>query len=127
MDTHAFQEGIKVQCFCLTVVGESRLWYKSLRPINVRLEWLQNQFKQKYSKIGNIRKQLFHAWRSFLSNENTETLDSYVTHIRQVATLLGYGKSQVLEVFMNVLPTRLCWILFPKEDFRQAVETAKES
>ena len=58
-------------------------------------------------------------------NENTEPLDSYVTHIRQVATLLGYGKPQVLEVFKNTLPTRSYWVLFPIEDLQQAVETAK--
>ena len=26
---------------------------------------LQNMFRQQYSKIGNTREQLFHAWRSF--------------------------------------------------------------
>ena len=45
--------------------------------------------------------------------------------IRQVATLLGYPKPQVLEVLKNTLPTKLYWILFPIEDLRQAVETAK--
>ena len=45
--------------------------------------------------------------------------------IRQVATLLGYGKPQILEVFKNTLPTKLYWILFPIEDLRQAVDTAK--
>ena len=45
--------------------------------------------------------------------------------IRQVATLLGYGEPQILEVFKNTLPTKLYWILFPKEDFRQAVDMAK--
>ena len=29
MDTHDFPEGVKVQHFCLTLVGEARLWYKS--------------------------------------------------------------------------------------------------
>ena len=29
MDTHAFKEGVKVQHFCLTLVGEARLWYES--------------------------------------------------------------------------------------------------
>ena len=33
--THAFSEGVKVQQFCLTLVGEARLWYESLRPLNV--------------------------------------------------------------------------------------------
>ena len=45
--------------------------------------------------------------------------------IRQVATLLGYEEPQILEVFKNTLPTKLYWILFPIEDLRQAVETAK--
>ena len=44
--------------------------------------------------------------------------------IRQVATFLGYGEPQVLEVFKNMLPTNLYWMLFPIEDLRQAVETA---
>ena len=30
--------------------------------------------------------------------------------IRQVATLLGYGEPQILQVFKNTLPTRLYWI-----------------
>ena len=69
--------------------------------------------------------QLFHAWRSFNFDENTKTINAYVTYIRQVATLLGYGEPQILEVFKNTLPTKLYWILFPIDDLRQAVETAK--
>ena len=45
--------------------------------------------------------------------------------IRHVANLLGYGEPQILEVFKNTLPTKLYWILFPIEDLRQAVDTAK--
>ena len=76
-------------------------------------------------KLGNTREQLFHAWRSFTFDENTETIDSYVIRIRQVATLLGYGEPQILEVFKNTLPTKLYWVLFPIENLRQVVETAK--
>ena len=54
-----------------------------------------------------------------------ETIDAYITHIRQVAALLGYGEPQILEVFKSMLPTQLYWILFPIEDLQQAVETAK--
>ena len=46
-------------------------------------------------------------------------------HIRQAATLLGYGEPQILEVFKNTLPTKLYWILFGIDDLRQAAETAK--
>ena len=92
------------------------MWYESLRPINVDWHGLQNQFRQQYSKIGNTREQLFPAWRSFHFDENTETLDAYVTCVRQVATLLGYGEPQILEVLKNTLPTKLYWVLFPIND-----------
>ena len=90
MDTHAFHEGVKVQSFCLTLLGEARLWYESLRPIVLDWNGLEDQFRQQYSKIGNTREQVFHEWRSFHFNKNAETLGDYVTCIRQVAALLGY-------------------------------------
>ena len=68
---------------------------------------------------------MFHAWRSYSFDEDTETIDAYVTWIRLVTALLGYGESQILEIFKNTLPTKLYWILFPIEDLRQAVESAK--
>ena len=126
MEAHHFDAGIRVQRFCLTLLGEARLWYHSLEPLG-ETTWvqLQNLFRQRYSKLGNTHKQLFHTWRSFTFDENTKTIDSYVIRIRQVAHPLGYGELQILEVFKNTLPTKLYWILFPIEDLRQAVETAK--
>ena len=82
-------------------------------------------FRQQYSKIGNTREQLFHAWRSFHFDENVETIDAYVHLIRQVANLLGYQDPQILEVFKNTLPSKLYWVLFPVEDLRAVVDTAK--
>ena len=99
MDTHRFQGHVKVQRFCLTLTGEARLWYESLRLINADLVGLQNTFRQQYSKIDNTMEQLFHVWRSFHFNENSETIDAYINHIRQVSTLLGYQEPQVLEIF----------------------------
>ena len=126
MNVHHFIDDMKVQRFCLTLLGEARLWFQSLEPLeNTTWPQLQNLFRQRYSKLGNTCEQLLHAWRSFNFDENTETIDSYVMQIRQVVTLLGYGEPQVLEVFKNTLPTKLYWILFPIEDLRQAVETAK--
>ena len=72
MNAHHFVEGVKVQRFCLTLLGEARLWYHSLEPINVDWPGIQNLFKQQHSKIGNTREQLFHAWGSFSFDENTE-------------------------------------------------------
>ena len=63
MNAHHFTEGVKVQRFCLTLLGEAKLWYQTLKPINVDWQGLQNLFRQYYSKIGNTREQLFHALR----------------------------------------------------------------
>ena len=48
-----------------------------------------------------------------------------MSRIRQVARLLGYGEPHVLEVFKNTVPNRLYWILFPVNNLREVVETAK--
>ena len=126
MNAHHSEDDVKVQRFYLTLLGEAKLWFQSLEPLeDTTWPQLQNLFRQKYSKLGNTHEQLFHAWRSFTFDENTETIDSYVTCIRQVATLLGYGEPQILEVFKNMLPTKLYWVLFPIENLRQAVDTAK--
>ena len=124
-DTHKFLDQVKVQRFCLTLIGEARLWYESLRPINADWNDLQNMFRQQYSKIGNTRAQLFHEWRSFHFDENAEMIEAYVNRIRQVVNLLGYQEPQILEVFKNTLPTKLYWVLFPIMVLRQAVETVK--
>ena len=61
---------------------------------------------------------------NLILTKKSETIDSYITNIRQVATLLGYGEPQVLED-LKTLPSRLYWVLFPVDDLRQSVETAK--
>ena len=45
-----------------------------------------------------------------------------VNCIRQVTTLLGYQEPQILEVFKNMLLTKVYWALFPIMDLRQAVD-----
>ena len=58
MNMHHFIDGVKVQRFCLILLGEARLWYQSLEPINVDWQGLQNLFRQQYSKIGITREKL---------------------------------------------------------------------
>ena len=33
MNTHHFYDDVKVQGFCLTPLGEARLWFQSLQPL----------------------------------------------------------------------------------------------
>ena len=53
MNAHHFVNDVKVQRFCPTLLGEARLWFQSLEPINVDWPELQNLFRQRYSKVGN--------------------------------------------------------------------------
>ena len=50
VNIHHFVEGVKVQRFCLTLLGEARLWYHSLEPINVDWQGIQNLFNSNIPK-----------------------------------------------------------------------------
>ena len=46
INPHYFVDGVRVQRFCLSLLGEARLWYPSLEPMNVDWPELQNLFRQ---------------------------------------------------------------------------------
>ena len=50
MEACNFPEGDKVRCFCLTLIGEARLWYESLAPLDEDWPTLQNKFRWQYSQ-----------------------------------------------------------------------------
>ena len=76
MEVHNFPEGEKVRHFRVTLIGEARLWYESLALLDNDWPALQNKFRWQYSKIGNTPEQLFHTWRTFKFDENTDSTDS---------------------------------------------------
>ena len=119
------QKEIKVRCFCLTLIGEARLWFELLAPLDNDWPALQNKFRWQYSKIGNTPKQLFHAWRTFKFDENTDTIDSYVLRMSQIVAMLDYGEMQILENFKNTLPYRLYSTLINVNNLRHAIDLAK--
>ena len=125
MEAHNFPDEVKVRRFCLTLTGEARLWYESLAPLDNDWPALQNKFRWQYSKIGNTPEQLFHAWRTFKFDENTDTIDSYVLRMSQVAAMLNYGEMQILENFKNTLPYRLYSTLINVNNLRDAIDLAK--
>ena len=80
---------------------------------------------------GNILKQAIPQNNSTISggafyfDENTDNVDSYVTKGSQCAAILNYGELQILELLKNTLPNRLYSILFPVDNLRDAITTAK--
>ena len=65
METHNFPDDRKVRRFCLTLIGEDRLWHETLGTVQLDWQALRDCFCQQYSKCGSTREQYFHAWRSF--------------------------------------------------------------
>ena len=125
MRTHDFEEDVKVHRFCLTLLGEARLWYETLTPIANDWPALQNAFRRQYSKLGNTPEQYFHQWRSFYFGENADSLDTYLTRVSQCTAILNYEEPQIPELMKNTLPSRLYPILFPIDNLMDAVATPK--
>ena len=55
METHNFREDTMVRRFCLTFTGEGRLWYESIRSLEMGWAAPQECFRQQYSKFGSSR------------------------------------------------------------------------
>ena len=123
--THNFDKDVKVQRFCLTLLGEAGLWYETLTPIASDWPALQITFRQQYLKLGNTPEQYFHQWRSFYFDENTDSIDSYVTKVSQCVAMLNCGEPQILELMKNTLSSRFSTIIFPMNNLRDAITTAK--
>ena len=125
MEAHNFPERDKVRHFCLMLIGEAMLWYELLAALDDDWPALQNKFRWQYLKIGNTPKQLFHAWRTFKFDENTDAIDSYVLRMSQVVAMLNYGEMQILENFKNTLPYTLYLTLINVNNLRDAIDLAK--
>ena len=125
MEAYNFPEGEKVRCFCITLIGEARLWYESLAPLDNDWPALQNKFRWQYSKIGNTPKQLFHVWRTFKFDKNMDMVDSYVLRMSQVVAMLNYGEMEILENFKNTFLYRLYSTLINVNNLRDAIHLTK--
>ena len=125
METHNIPNDQKVRRFCLTLMGEARLWYETLGAAQLDWEALQDLFRQQFSKFGSTQEQYFHAWRSFPFGESTNTIDSYIHKVKWVAALLNYEEPQILQVFKNTLPSKLYYMMYHINNLREAIETAK--
>ena len=56
METHNFPDDLKVRRFCLTLMGEARLWYETLGAAQLDWQTLRDHFSQQYSKFGSYKR-----------------------------------------------------------------------
>ena len=103
MNAHILVEGVQSPKILSNTIRRSQIMVSYITAYYCRLAKV-TKFRQQYSEIGNTREQLLHAWRSFSFDENTETMEAYVTCIRQVSPLLGYGEKQNLRGIQKHTP-----------------------
>ena len=60
MDTHNFPNDQKVSRFCLTLTSKVRLWYETIRNVNLDWPMMQECFRQQYTKFGITREEYYH-------------------------------------------------------------------
>ena len=126
MEAHNFPKEFKVRQFCLRLTGEARLWYESLVPLDNDWPALKNKFRWQYSKIGNTP-ELFHPWRAFKFDENTDMVDIYILRMSQLAAMLNYGEMQILENFKSTLLYQLYSTLINVNNLKDAIDLAEKS
>ena len=68
---------------------------------------------------------MFHAWRTFKFDKNTDTIDLYVLRMSQVEAMLNYGEMQILENFKNTLWYQLYSTIINVNNLRDAIDLAK--
>ena len=51
--------------FCLTLGGDTNLWYEFITPVGNDLNSLQRPLCRQFSKLGQTLEELFQRWRSF--------------------------------------------------------------
>ena len=68
---------------------------------------------------------MFHTWRSLHFHENAKTVDAYLTRIRQVASMPGYGDPQILKVIKNTMPSIKYLVMFGMENLRATIGAVK--
>ena len=56
MEAYTFPNEVKVRCIHMTLIGEARLWYDSLPPLDDNWPTLQSKFRWQYLKVGNTAK-----------------------------------------------------------------------
>ena len=78
-----------------------------------------------YTKLGNTPEQLFHAWRTFKFDENTDMIDSYVTKNESGYSNAKLWRNADFRNFKNTLPYQLYLTLINVNNLRDAIDLAK--
>ena len=87
-------------------MGEARLWYKSLAPLDDDWPALQNKFRwQAIFKNRQYTQTTVSCLEDILICENKDTIDSYVLRMSQVAAILNYREMHILEISKTLFCT----------------------
>ena len=72
-------EDVKCSRFCFSLSSGTHLLYESITPVSNDWNTLQRLFCRQFSKVRHTKR-----WRSFQSDEATDTIDSLTLHLKTV-------------------------------------------
>ena len=126
METHNFPEGDKVRCFHLTLIGEAQVMVWITSTIRWWLACLYKINSGDNTQNRHTPKQLFHAWRTFKFNENTDTVDSFCSKNESGSSNAKLWRNADIREFQDTLLHQLYSTIINVNNLRDAINLAKE-
>ena len=115
------------QIFCLTLNDNALGWYDSEHAQWCTLEHMKQAFLKCFNVWGDTRRQQQDSWNKLRFNMSTDDVDTFVTDMRTLASILGHNKEVIAEKFKDVFPDKnIEAALIAMDDFNEMQAKAKQ-
>ena len=94
------------QMFRLTLADNALGWYDAENDNWTTLEHIKQAFLKLFNIWGDTRHQQQDSWNKLQFNMAKDDVDSFVTDMRTLASILGHNEEVIAEKFKDVLPDK---------------------
>ena len=94
------------QMFRLTLADNALGWYDAEHDNWTTLEHIKQAFLKQFNIWGDIRHQQQDSWNKLQFNMAKDDVDSFVTDMRTLASILGHNEEVIAEKFKDVFPDK---------------------
>ena len=94
------------QMFRLTLADNALGWYDAEHDNWTTLEHIKQAFLKRFNIWGDTRRQQQDSWNKLQFNMAKDDVDSFVTDMRTLASILGHNEEVIAEKFKDVFPDK---------------------
>ena len=94
------------QMFRLTLADNALGWYDTENDNWTTLEHIKQAFLKQFNIWGDTRCQQQDSWNKLQFNMAKDDVDSFVTDMRTLASILGHNEEVIAEKFKDVFPDK---------------------